>query len=959
MPDPLASLAAATTDRYRIVREIGQGGMATVYLAEDAKHHRQVAIKMLRPELAASLGAERFLREIEIAAGLQHPHILPLYDSGGNGDVLYYVMPFVDGYSLRDRIAKVGALPIDEAVRILREVTDALAYSHQRGVVHRDIKPENIMISGAHALVTDFGIAKALSDASSSAHLTSTGMSLGTPTYMAPEQVAADPALDHRVDIYAVGVMAYEMLAGRAPFLGTNPQQVLAGHLSRTPDALSVHRSAVPAALEAIVMRCLEKHASDRWQSAGELLRALEALSANSGAVVAAGATAASATAARIISVGVSTSGERGSRSARVIGGAVAVVALLAGGLFWYAKDGRAGTLIGSDVLAENDVVLVTDFQNRTPDSTLAPTVTDAVRVELQQSRVVKVMSQAAMFAALERMRLPSGSALPRDKVRELAEREGAKAFVTGEIARVGSGYQLTARVVATTNGTEVLTTRATAADDGKLIGAIEELGRALRRGIGESLRSVASAPALARVTTASLPALRAFSAASRDANNGEPLRAIVEAKEALQLDTAFANAWSVLYVAYANMGDIARQEEAATRLYALRDRLTEAQALRAAAGYHGMRGEFTEEEAAWQRLVDQGTEHTNYANMLLERRRLVEAEAIQRRGVAIEPKGAVGYWNLVEAQVAQQHFAAAESTVTLMRERTPDATITKQAALAVPLGRRDFSALDSMLKLPAFASFVANRRDYPCAVALQRGRLRELHECRPLSNGLDPSVALAEFRLTGDTLRARNGYQPFLATAVDARALDDYAVNIALLAEVGRIKEARTLLDEFRSHAKGIHPAYRSDSALAVGSIAAAEGQWDRAVSAFLAWNVDPMPSAMHLYNRGLPEAATALARAGKSDSAVVLLERALRVSSAAGGLYYEMSWYAQALQQLGDAYDARGDRTKAAEYYTKFVQLMKDADPPIAAEVRLVNEKLAKLTGEPGPKPTRVGRP
>ena len=220
MPDQFANLAAATTDRYRLVRELGQGGMATVYLAEDVKHHRQVAIKMLRPELAASLGAERFLREIEIAAGLHHPHILPLYDSGGSGDVLYYVMPFVDGYSLRDRLAKVGALPIDEAVRILREVADALAYSHQRGVVHRDIKPENIMISGSHALVTDFGIAKALSDASSMAHLTSTGMSLGTPTYMAPEQVTADPSLDHRVDIYAVGVMAYEMLSGAPPFSG-------------------------------------------------------------------------------------------------------------------------------------------------------------------------------------------------------------------------------------------------------------------------------------------------------------------------------------------------------------------------------------------------------------------------------------------------------------------------------------------------------------------------------------------------------------------------------------------------------------------------------------------------------------------------------------------------------------------------------------------------------------------
>ena len=958
MPDQFANLAAATTDRYRLVRELGQGGMATVYLAEDVKHHRQVAIKMLRPELAASLGAERFLREIEIAAGLHHPHILPLYDSGGSGDVLYYVMPFVDGQSLRDRLAKVGALPIDEAVRILREVTDALAYSHQRGVVHRDIKPENIMISGSHALVTDFGIAKALSDASSTAHITSTGMALGTPTYMAPEQVTADPSLDHRVDIYAVGVMAYEILAGRAPFLGTNPQQVLAGHLTRAPEALSIHRSTVPAALEAIVMRCLEKNASDRWQTAGELLRALEGLSANSGAVVATGANAGTVNAATASQAGLRAGRQSTSRRGRVIGAAVATLALVAGGLFWYQKDGRAGTLIGRDVLATNDLVLVSDFQNRTPDSTLAPTVTDAVRVELQQSKVVHVMSQAAMFSALERMRLPKGSALPTGKVQDLAEREGAKAFVTGEIARVGGGYQLTARVVATAGGADVFTTRATAADDGKLIGAIEELGRDLRRGIGESLRSVASTPPLAQVTTASLSALRLYTVASRDVNSGEPRRAIDEAKEALQLDSAFASAWSVLYVAYANTSSLSLQDEAATQLFALRDRLTEAQALRATATYHGMRGEYNDEEAAWQRLVEQGRDHTNYANMLLKLRRLSEAEAMQKRGIVAEPKLAIGYWNLVEAQVAQQHFAAAESTVTLMRSRAPESTLQRQTTLAPVFGRRDFDVADSMLKSPDFASFKAKRPDYACMVALQRGRLSGLSRC-PSRLAESPFAALVTFRLTGDSLRARRASQPFLDSTASARGLDGYADNIALLAEVGRVKEARAVLDEFRSRTKSVHPTFRSDSAFAVGSLAAAEGQWDRAATAFLAWNADPMPSSKHLYNRGLPEAAAVLARAGRNDSAVVLLERALRVSSTAGGVFYESSWYAHALQQLGDAYDARGDRAKATGYYTKFVNLMRDADPPIAADVQLVKEKLGKLSGEPGPKPTKVGRP
>ena len=198
-------LRAALADRYAVARELGQGGMATVYLAEDLKHHRKVAVKVLRPELAAALGAERFTREIEIGAQLQHPHILPLLDSGEAGGFLYYVMPYVDGESLRERLVRVGELPVHEAVKLLCEIVDALSHAHARGVVHRDIKPDNVMLSGRHALVMDFGVAKAVSEATGRQQLTTAGVALGTPAYMAPEQATADPHLDHRVDIYAVG----------------------------------------------------------------------------------------------------------------------------------------------------------------------------------------------------------------------------------------------------------------------------------------------------------------------------------------------------------------------------------------------------------------------------------------------------------------------------------------------------------------------------------------------------------------------------------------------------------------------------------------------------------------------------------------------------------------------------------------------------------------------------------
>jgi serine/threonine-protein kinase len=283
VPDQLQRLKAALEDRYAIQEELGSGGMATVYLAEDLKHHRRVAVKVLRPDLAATLGPERFLREIEVAARLHHPHILPLYDSGHADGFLYYVMPYEEGQSLRERLAHEGELPVPEAVRLLRDVVDALTHAHGQGVVHRDIKPDNVMLSGRHALVTDFGVAKAVSEATGRAKLTTAGVALGTPTYMAPEQAAGDDHIDHRADIYAVGVLGYELLAGRPPFTGTTAQEVLAAHVTQAPNDVTAHRASVPPALAHLVMRCLEKKAADRWQSAEELLPQLEALATPSG----------------------------------------------------------------------------------------------------------------------------------------------------------------------------------------------------------------------------------------------------------------------------------------------------------------------------------------------------------------------------------------------------------------------------------------------------------------------------------------------------------------------------------------------------------------------------------------------------------------------------------------------------------------------------------------------------
>jgi serine/threonine-protein kinase len=272
--DIQATISAALADRYAIKKELGRGGMGTVYLAEDLKHHRQVAIKVLQPDLASVLGPERFHREIEIAAGLSHPGILSLHDSGEADGLLYYIMPYLEGESLRDRLVSEKLLSIEDAVAITRDVAEALAFAHERGVVHRDIKPENIMFQGGRAVVGDFGIARAVDEAGGE-RLTQTGITVGTPDYMSPEQAAGDQDLDGRSDIYSLGCVLYQMLAGTPPYTGVTPQAILARKAIEPVPSLRVVRDSVPEAVEAVVNKSLAKVPADRYGTADQMAAAL------------------------------------------------------------------------------------------------------------------------------------------------------------------------------------------------------------------------------------------------------------------------------------------------------------------------------------------------------------------------------------------------------------------------------------------------------------------------------------------------------------------------------------------------------------------------------------------------------------------------------------------------------------------------------------------------------------
>jgi serine/threonine-protein kinase len=273
-------LQAALAEQYTIERELPRGGMSRVFAANEMALGRTVVIKVLSPELAASLSTERFEREIRLAARLQHPSIVPLLNAGSAVDTLYFTMPLIDGESLRERMSRTRPMPIDDVVRITEDIAGALYYAHAEGVVHRDIKPENIMFFHDRAVVLDFGIGKALTAATTESgeharRITQTGMSLGTPIYVSPEQAIADPALDHRADIYSFGVVVYEMLCGHPPFSAKTPQAMFAAHANQAPPPIQQRRTDTPPALAAIVMRCLAKHPAERPQTGQEIIRAI------------------------------------------------------------------------------------------------------------------------------------------------------------------------------------------------------------------------------------------------------------------------------------------------------------------------------------------------------------------------------------------------------------------------------------------------------------------------------------------------------------------------------------------------------------------------------------------------------------------------------------------------------------------------------------------------------------
>jgi tetratricopeptide (TPR) repeat protein len=555
MTDDLRTqLQEALGNSVVIERELGGGGMSRVFVAEDARLHRKVVVKVLPDELAHGVSVERFKREIELAAQLQHPHIVPLLSAGElEGGLPYFTMPYIDGESLRELISRKGELPVPEAARLLREVATALGYAHSRGIVHRDIKPDNILLTGGVALVTDFGVAKALADSAKGQHaLTSVGIALGTPAYMAPEQAGADPTTDHRADLYALGVLAYEMLTGHAPFAGRSSHALLAAHMAETPEHITRRRATIPLPLATLVMACLEKRPADRPQDAAEFVRALDAV-----------ATPAGTSAPGAPLDGRSPDGRALSgRAWAMLGAAVALVVLAGAGWYVLQRDAVSSTVVAGRVV-------IPPFENLTGDARLdniGRIAADWLTVGANEVSSIDVVPATTVS-----MLLRDTSGAPSERTARLLSATRAGLQVAGSYLRRNDSLVFRADVIDVNTGRVAHAIDPVSGPETDPIAAIDVLR--------ERLVGALASRNLGFLQGMRPPRFAAYKEFEQGlelfAERGDFAGARKHFEQAIALDSTFARAYAMLARLHMNLGDWERADSVLRRSDLLKDGLT------------------------------------------------------------------------------------------------------------------------------------------------------------------------------------------------------------------------------------------------------------------------------------------------------------------------------------------------------------------------------------------------
>ena len=656
-------LGEALAGRYRIERELGRGGMATVYLAEDLRHRRRVAIKVLDPDLAATLGAERFLREIETTANLRHPHILPLYDSGEAAGLLFYVMPLVEGESLRDRLTREKQLPVEEALRVARECADALSYAHSRGVIHRDIKPENIMLESGHAVVADFGIARAVR-AAGDASLTGTGTSVGTPMYMSPEQAAGDKDVDGRSDLYALACVLYEMLAGQPPFTGPTVESIVRQHMVVEAPPVTNLRPAVPPLVASALQRALAKNPTDRFNPVAQFSDAI-------------GAGSATGSAAAVAPPQEPAAARRASRR----GLTIAVLAIAAALVILVASlVARRG---GGTSAAKASTIAVLPFADLSPDRAntfLGDGIAETLINALANVKGLQVTARTSAFSF-------------RDKaadVRDIGRQLGVATVLEGSVQRSGDRLRVTAQLIKTSDGLHLWSQNfdRPAAD---IFAVQDEVARAVVSALQLSL-AVAADSGGGAGGTRNPQAYEAY-LLGRFHWNLRTVEGMVHAtdafKRAVALDSMYALAWTGLADTYAlsipteyGLPGVNRDsiltlgEAAARRAIALAPELGEAQASLGELLAH--RGRMSEALAAFERGVRLSpaypTGHQWYAYELMGMDRWEEATREMETAHRLDPLSHVITISLAACYDGLDRFAEATPLYAQGLAQSPEA---------------------------------------------------------------------------------------------------------------------------------------------------------------------------------------------------------------------------------------------------------------------------------------------
>jgi serine/threonine-protein kinase len=774
-----ATLRDALRDRYVLERELGRGGMGTVWLAQDLRHDRPVALKLLQPDLGYSLGGDRFLREIRLAARLQHPHILTVLDSGtvprpGGPDLLWFTMPYVEGESLRSRLVREGQLTLADAVRITRDIAEALDYSHAHGVIHRDIKPENILLDGGHALVTDFGVARPVG--TDDARLTETGVALGTPQYMSPEQAAGDPNIDRRSDVYALACVLYEMLAGEPPFTGPNYQAILAKRL-RTPAPPVTAVREVPAAMSEAVARGLARSPADRYATAGELAAALEH-------------------APSAPSVGPAPA----SRRTRWIGVAAAVVVLVVGAAVLVMRRSGGAAPAGPPTAA---VLPFVDLSPGRDQEYFSDGLTDELITALSQVQGLRVAARTSSFQFKGR----------NADVREVGRRLGVGAVLEGSVRRAGNRLRVSAQLVSARDGYQ-LWSESYDRDPSDVFAVQEEIARAIVAALRLRLESDADSAFSSR-PTGDMAAYDLF-LKGQFALNQRTGPSVQQAarwfEQAVERDSTFSRAWagladaSLLLPGYANAppaASWARAKHAANRALALDPDLVDAltslaygtmtyewdwqraeegfrAALAANPNYpvaHHWYGDFLAGRGRFDESLREMSEAhrldplslqigSELAWVYLLQHRHAEAEATMRQVLALDPNFPQGLFILGQIQI--QQGKAKEAVATLARAQElggfQNSVAAAQVAAAAAAGdtagaRRLLHDLEQRATrewVPAFTFATAHAAlgDRAGAIAwLQRG-LDQRDSYMP-ENFFDPML---------DPIRSEPGYQKVLA---------------------------------------------------------------------------------------------------------------------------------------------------------------------------------------------------